>query len=293
MPGSPKSLALVWTAVLGGCADVVVETDISYDDRFAVAKLDVYAPPPRDTPRPAVIVIHGGGWREDSDRDYMGPHAERFARAGYVAFNIEYRGTPGDGAFPGAVQDTICALAFVRANAARWNVDPDRIASYGYSAGGHLASMLGVAAAAPVVAPDCAAGGTAPVAAVVSGAGPQDMRLFPEADAVVDFLGGGKDEVPETWTNASPIHHVAPGAPPYLFITGDDDWFVDIEHARAMKQALADAGTPSKLFVIPGGGHLFNRSPSGQAWDLTLSIDTPEAWAATIDFLDRTIGGDL
>src|SRR5690349_3783650 len=132
-------LPLLWTGVLGCTSDVVVERDISYDDRFDVAKLDVYSPPPRDLPRPAVIVIHGGGWREDSDRDFMEMHSERFAEAGYVAFNIEYRGTPGDGAFPGAVQDTICALAFVRANAARWNIDPDRIASYGYSAGGHLA----------------------------------------------------------------------------------------------------------------------------------------------------------
>ena len=286
-------LPLLWTGVLGCTSDVVVERDISYDDRFAVAKLDVYSPPPRDLARPAVIVIHGGGWREDSDRGFMEMHSERFAEAGYVAFNIEYRGTPGDGAFPGAVQDTICALAFVRANAARWNVDPDRIASYGYSAGGHLASMLGVATGAASVQPDCAAGGTGPVAAVVSGAGPQDMLLFPEVDATRDFLGGGKDDARATWIEASPLTHVAAGAPPYLFITGDDDWFVDVEHSRKMQSALDDVGTPSKLFVIPGGGHLFNRSPSGASWDITLSIDTPEAWAATIDFLDRNIGGDL
>jgi acetyl esterase/lipase len=283
-----KTLLPVWMVVLGGCADVVVETDIAYDERFAVAKLDVYSPPDRDAPRPAVIVIHGGGWREDSDRDYMTMHSERFARAGYVAFNIEYRGTPGDGAFPGAVQDTFCALAFVRANAARWNVDPDRIASYGYSAGGHLASMLGVATRD--IPSDCP---TDPVKAVVSGAGPQDMFLFPDAEAVNDFLGGDRDEARSNWIAASPIAHVRAGAPPYLFITGDDDWFVDIEHSREMKERLAKVGTQGKLFVIPGGGHLLNRSPSGASWDLAISIDTPEAWAATIDFLDHTIGGDL
>lgn len=285
-------LALVSTTVLGACTDVVVERDISYDDRFDVAELDVYSPPPRDTPRPAVVVIHGGGWREDSNRDFMEMHAERFAQAGYVAFNIEYRGVPGDGRFPGAVQDCLCALAWIRANAATYNIDPARIASYGYSAGGHLASMLGVAATAPSVQPDCAAGGAGPVAAVVSGAGPQDMLLFPEIDATTDFLGD-KDDARDVWIEASPITHITPTAPPFLFITGDDDWFVDIAHAKRMKAALAGVGVPSKLFIIPGGGHLFNRSPSGQSWDLTLSIDTPEAWAATIDFLDRTIGGDL
>jgi acetyl esterase/lipase len=286
-------LVLLWTGVLGGCTDVEIEHGISYDDRFAVAKLDVYSPPHRDAPRPAVIVIHGGGWREDSDRGFMGKHSERFAQAGYVAFNIEYRGTPGDGAFPGAVQDVICALAWVRANAATYNVDPDRIASYGYSAGGHLASMLGVAAGVASVQPDCAAGATGPVAAVVSGAGPQDMLLFPEVTELTDFLGGGKDEARATWIEASPLTHVAAGAPPFLMITGDNDWFVDIEHSRKMKRALEGVGTTGKLFVIPGGGHLFNRSPSGASWDFAISLDTPEAWAATIDFLDRTIGGDL
>lgn len=286
-------LALLWTGVLGGCTDVVVEHDISYDDRFGVAELDVYAPPRRDSPRPAVVVIHGGSWRESSDRDSMAAHSERLAAAGYVAFNIEYRGTPGDGAFPGAVQDCLCALAWVRAHAETYGVDPARIASYGYSAGGHLASMLGVAATAPSVQPDCAAGPTGPVAAVVSGAGPQDMLLFPSIDITEDFLGGSKDDARETWIEASPITHVASGAPPYLFITGDADLVVDVEHSREMQHALDEVGTPNKLFVIPGGGHIFNRSPSGSSWDLAMSIDTPEAWAATIDFLDHTIGGDL
>lgn len=295
MPDVPKlafRLGWLWTCVLGGCTDVVVETNIAYDERFSVAKLDVYSPPHRETPRPAVIVIHGGGWREDSDRGYMQMHSERFAGAGYVAFNIEYRGAPGT-AFPGAVQDTICALSYVRANADRWNVDPNRIASYGYSAGGHLASMLGVAARAPQVAPDCAWGATDNVAVVISGAGPQDMRLFPEVDAVTDFLGGTQREVPENYTAASPVTWVTPGAPPFLFITGDADWFVDIEHATKMKGLLEAAGTEARLFQIPGGGHLLNRSPSAASWDVTLSIDTPEAWAATIDFLDKRIGGDL
>jgi acetyl esterase/lipase len=241
----------VYPAVLGlGCSDVEVESDVSYDDRFGIAKLDVYSPPRRATPRPAVLVIH-------------------------------------------AVQDCVCALAFVRAHADEYGIDPARVAAYGYSAGGHLASMLGTAAGDPVVAPDCAAGKTGPVAAVVSGAGPQDMRLLPEVEVVTDFVGGTQAEVPQAYLDASPIIYVAPGAPPFLFISGDNDWFVDIEHSRRMQRALAEVGTESKLLAIPGGGHLFNRGASGASWDLELSIDTPESWAVTIDFLDRTIGGDL
>jgi acetyl esterase/lipase len=276
-----------------GCSHVTVEREVSYDDRFEATKLDVYVPAPRSAPRPAILVVHGGSWRESSGRDGMSEPAERLAEAGYVTFNIEYRGTPGDGAFPGAVQDVLCALAFVRTNAERWNVDPQRIAAYGYSAGGHLASMLGVAAGVASVQPTCASGSTGPVVAVVSGAGPQDLLLFDDADPLVDFLGGGKDDARATWVEASPISHVAADAPPFLFITGDDDWFVDVEHSRSMQTALASVGVTSKLLVIPGGGHVFNRSPSGQSWDLVPPLDTPSAWAASIDFLDRTIGGDL
>lgn len=237
-----------------------------------------------------MLVIHGGGWRSGFDRSGMADHAYRLAAAGYVAFNIDYRVTPEGGEFPHAVQDCVCALAYVRAHAELYGIDPARIATYGYSAGGHLASMLGTAAADPIVTPDCVSGGTGPVAAVISGAGPQEMALLPEVEAVVAFMGGTDAEVPERYRQASPISHVAPGAPPFLFISGDADWFVDIEHSRRMQGALDDVGTESRLLSIPGGGHLLNRGASGASWDFQLSIDTPEAWAATIDFLDRKIG---
>jgi acetyl esterase/lipase len=178
----------------------------------------------------------------------------------------------------------------VRAHAAEYDVDPTRIAALGYSAGGHLVSMLGAAADDPVVAPDCASGPTGPVAAVISGAGPQDMGLMPQVDVVTNFVGGTKDEAPELYIQASPLSHVAAGAPPFLFIHGDNDWFVSIEHSRRMQAALDAVGTETHLLEIPGGGHIWNDDGDG-AWDLEMSIDTPEAWSAMIDFLDHTIGG--
>jgi acetyl esterase/lipase len=223
----------------------------------------------------------------------MADHALRLARAGYVAINIDYRLVPNGGEFPHAVQDCMCALSFIRANAGAYGIDPARIATLGYSAGGHLASMLGTAASHSIVAPDCASGSTAPVAAVVSGAGPQDMALLPQVDVVIEFVGGTKQDAPERYVHASPISYVAEGAPPFLLISGDEDWFVDIEHSRRMQQALDNVGSETRLLSIPGGGHVFNRGTGGSTWDLALSIDTPESWAATIDFLDRTIGGDL
>lgn len=288
----PTALALaLCTVVLGGCSDVVVETDISYDDRFSAAQFDVHAPPPAAVPRPAVLVIHGGAWRDGIERSTMAAQADRLAGAGYVAFNLSYRLTPdGDGAFPHAVQDCLCALAFIRAHAADYGIDPDRIAAMGYSAGGHLVSMLGTAATDSNVAPDCAAGGTGPVRAVISGAGPQDMGLFGESSLVTAFMGGTIEEVPEKYILASPISYVNPGAPPFLFIHGDSDWFVDIEHSYRMRAALEAVGTETHLLEIPGGGHIWNRAADGGTWNFGLSIDTPQSWAASIDFLDRAIG---
>ncbi|MBV8761734.1 MAG: alpha/beta hydrolase [Deltaproteobacteria bacterium] len=279
----------MWLLVLTSCSNVVEQSDIPYDERYSADVLDVYMPPPAGVPRPAVLVIHGGGWTEGIYRSSLAPHAERLAEAGYVTVNIEYRLTPHGGQFPGAVKDCFCALAWLRAHAESLGVDPTKIAGLGYSAGGHLVSMLGTAAADPGVAPDCAAGPAAPLNAVVSGAGPQDMTLLLGATAVTDFLGGTKDQVPEVYAEASPITHVAVGDPPFLLVGGDNDWFVSIDHAHLMKKALDAVGTETRLFEIPGGGHIWNGA-DGQ-WELPLtSIDTPEAQAAILDFLDHTIG---
>jgi acetyl esterase/lipase len=281
----------VCTAVLGACTPVTVQTDISYDDRFPSNVLDAYLPPPASAPRPAVLLVHGGGWREGIYRASMASHAERFAEAGYVTINIEYRLVPNGGQFPHEVQDCYCALAYVRGHADELGIDPTRIAGLGYSAGGHLVSMLGTDRD-PIVQPDCAAGATGPLAAVIAGAGPQDMAAMPQVNVVTDFVGGTVETTPELFAQASPITHVAPGAPPFLFVHGDDDWFVDIDaQERPMKRALDAVGTRTRLVEIPGGGHIFNRGVDGGSWELPLtSIDTPESQAAMIDFLDTTIG---
>lgn len=197
---------------------------------------------------------------------------------------------PGGGEFPHAVQDCFCALAWLRAHASELDIAPDRIAGLGYSAGGHLVSMLGTAASAAVVAPDCEGAAAAPLDAVVSGAGPQDMMKLVQADAVIQFMGGTKDSVPERYLDASPLSYVAPGAPPFLLVHGNADYFVNIDdHARPMQDALRAVGTSVRLFEIPGGGHIWNNA--GGDWELPLtSLDTPEAQIAVVDFLDHTIG---
>jgi acetyl esterase/lipase len=285
--------ALALALALAACGDLVVEHDISYDDRHGAATtFDVYRPPASAGvgPFPAVLVIHGGGWSAGSRGD-LAAAAARLAGAGYVTINLDYRLVP-DGVYPNAPSDCLCALSYVRAQAARWAIDPTRIAALGYSAGGHLVSLLGVAADDPRLA-GCPSGPTGPVAAVVSGAGPQDLRTLGQGLGVgADFLGGTPGEVPDVYVAASPVTHVHAGAPPFLFIHGEADWFVPIAQSRQMAAALLAVGTPATLLTLPGGGHVWNRGVDGDTWQLVLtSTDTPEAWAAIVDFLDHTIGG--
>lgn len=283
----------MWTIVLTACGNVTETENVSYDPRFGSDVLDIYRPPPASAPRPAILVVHGGGWTEGIYRSSMANQAERFAEAGYVTLNIEYRLTPNGGQYPHAVQDCYCALAYARNHADELGIDPARIAGLGYSAGGHLVSMLGVDRE-PDVQPDCteATDTVAPLAAVIAGAGPEDMAALPQVSSVTSFVGGSVDDVPELYDAASPLSHVGAGAPPYLFVHGDDDWFVDFTaQEEPMQRALIAAGTATHLLRIPGGGHIFNRGVDGGSWELPLtSIDTPEAQAAMIDFLDRTIG---
>src|SRR5688572_22635069 len=152
-----RSLGFATVLLAGACTGAGVEEfrGVSYDDRHAADVLDVYLPDDGATGRPAVMYIHGGGW-SSGNRGHHADHARRLAESGYVAISIDYRLVP-DGAYPAAMQDTSCALAFVRAHADEYGLDPARIAVMGYSAGGHLVSLLGVATDEPDFIPDCAA----------------------------------------------------------------------------------------------------------------------------------------
>ena len=284
---------LALAAAIMACVDMVELIDVPYDERFGEATLmDVFMPGESDGAlageRPAVLLIHGGSWRSLS-KDGTRNDAIHLARAGYVTASINYRLVP-EAVFPENIQDVMCALAFFQAHADEYGFDPGRVAVMGYSAGGHLASMLGVASDLAEIQPDCMAGSPAPPRAVISGAGPEDMRLLPEVDSVIEFLGGTAAEVPEHYDLASPIQHVDAGEPAFLFVHGTGDLFVDIEHSRRMRDRLRDAGNSALLLELADGGHLVEAGVSGGHAEFTISTSTPEAWLAIFDFLAGTLG---
>ena len=116
------------------------------------------------------------------------------------------------------------------------------------------------------------------------------MAAMPRVYIITQFMGGFVEDIPERYAQASPLSHVTAAAPPYLFLHGDQDVAVVISQSRRMADALTAAGAEAHLLAIPGGGHLLNHG-ADPLWSTTAAIDTPESWAALIDFLDRTIGG--
>jgi acetyl esterase/lipase len=213
---------------------------------------------------PLVILLPGGGWSSGS-RASLDGEMQALARRGYTAATVEYRLTQAPrNIFPAAAADVRCAVRTLCRRAAEFHIAPRHIAVMSYSAGGHLASLLGVgASAAELDVGDCDWDATdVQVQAVVSYAGPQDLRVNgpytrEQAELVTNFLGVFPGDAPGVARLASPIAYVAAGAPPFLLLHGSNDPLVPVTHARRMRDALRAEGTPASLLEIPGVGHGF------------------------------------
>jgi acetyl esterase/lipase len=229
-------------------------------------------------------------------------HAEMrwLAARGYAAATASYRLTraPRD-VFPAAVQDARCAVRWLRTRGPSRGLDAARVGALGFSAGAHLASMLGVAADASALdRPARGAAGTegsclaAPdaspaVQAVVSVAGPQDLRVQgpytrEQARLVTNFLGVFPGDAPALAAQASPITYVGSRAAPFLLVHGTRDELVPVAHARRMRDALHGVGVPATALELPGVGHSF---PALDA------ADRPAVGCTTLAFFDRWLRG--
>ena len=233
--------------------------------------LDVYRPSSQELSVPAVIVIHGGGWTEGfADRSYVAPFAENLARAGYVAFNITYRlmnGEPGHNVWPTQLNDVQRAVRWVRANAETYGVDPERIASLGHSAGGQLASLLGVRETNDWSDPSAELYSSR-VNAAIDLSGDTDLTLpyFSAFDnqLIRDYLGGSLEEIPDVFREASPITWVNAETVPFLIIHSANDETNPVAHARALVATLNAASVETAYVELGHGGHMATAD-----WDIS------------------------
>lgn len=233
-----------------------VEENVAYAPGL---KLDVYKPADSGTgSRPAVILIHGGGWTS-FDKSTMRRMGQFLARSGFVAFAVDYRLFQGnENRWPAQLDDVQRSVRWVRANAAKYGVNPDRIGAFGHSAGAQLAALLGMEDTRDNS--DVAlAKYSSKVQAVVDASGPTDFTTEKDPEAIAffsNFLGADYSKHPEVWQNASPAFHVAKSNAPFLILHGTRDEMVPIAQAEELYDKLKAAGVQVS-FVKVEDAHTF------------------------------------
>lgn len=255
-------IALLFVAAARRNPELVVERNLVYGrGGGAELKLDLAMPKAGDGPFPAIVFLHGRGWRE-GDRQEMNHFIEGVARMGYVGVTVEYRLVPL-ARFPAPVEDCKAAVRWLRANAGEYRIRPERIGVVGFSAGGHLACMLGVTGEKDGLE---GTGGNpdqpSRVQAVVSFFGPTDFstRDWPrdlEREVIVPFLGASFADKSDVYQRASPITYVTKDAPPFLLFHGTEDELVPVDQSKRLAQKLKSFGVPVQLVLLEGEHHGF------------------------------------
>jgi len=261
-------------------AEIRVERDVVW--RTADGEqltLDSYLPATKRDGRPAVVLIHGGGWRT-GDKASLAQQGEQLAALGYVAVSINYRLAP-EHPYPAAVDDVQAAVEWLRdrEQVDTYGIDPDRIGALGGSAGAHLTGMLATLGKGSLE-------NGARVRAAVSWSGPMDFTTFgragtaltPEQQARVEakgsvplFLGCSPFDAAcaDIAAEASPITHVDETDAPLLLVNSDAE-LVPVEQAQVMDAALSDADVEHEVVIIPGSRHA--RALAPDVWDESVAF---------------------
>jgi acetyl esterase/lipase len=247
-------------------------------------KLDLARPKDGPGPYPGIVCIHGGAWRLGTPSflsttlpPLNGKSViENLAARGYVAVTISYRLVP-DAKFPAQIEDCKAAVRWLRANATKYNIDPDHIAACGYSAGGHLACLLGVTDKADGLE---GVGGhpeqSSKVHAVVDLFGPTDLTSpdwHPDAEAGVlaPLIGGRLKDQPEQFRRASPLCYIRKDRelPPFLIMHGTADPIVNINQSKKLVEKLQELGVKHRYIEMKGEGHGWFGTKLAETLDVT------------------------
>jgi acetyl esterase/lipase len=250
---------------------VKAERNIDYVGNGLVRqRLDLYIPDKPGGPWPLVVWVHGGAWQGGSKENCR---ALFLSTRGFAVASINYR-LIDSGPFPIQIEDCRAAIRYLRAHAAKYQIDPDRIGVWGGSAGGHLVALLGTAA--EETGWDRVGGNSetsARVQAVCDFFGPTDLvsmiearAFFPEQGPITRLMGGPPKEKLDVARKASPITFVSKDDPPFLIVHGDRDQTVPLRQSQILADRLKEAGVDVNLVVVKNGQH-------GQ-WGPTAEPDT-------------------
>lgn len=232
---------------------------------------DLYLPE-QSTPRPVVLMVHGGGWerRSREDMDWI---AEELASHGFAVLNIDYRFAP-DFTFPAQLHDLQVARTWLNQAADRYRLDTSEVSGFGFSSGAHLVALLAVVASTDSDLNQPHGGAGTALEAVAVGGLPSDLTAFNSGRLLRQFLSGTQQDIPETYRKASPISHVSRQAPPFFLFHGTMDSLVPIRQAEAFRDTLAEHNVDTELFRMHLRGHITSFLTAGDAVDAAIRFLT-------------------
>ncbi|HEY3280709.1 MAG TPA: alpha/beta hydrolase [Armatimonadota bacterium] len=265
-----STLGLACQAEAGGSSgSSVIHRDLEYVPKgHVLQRLDLYLPA-KGSRLPLIIWIHGGAFRFGDKGDDV---PTGYLSEGYAIASLDYR-LSGDALFPAQIEDCKAAVRWLRANAARYRLDPRRFAAWGESAGGHLAAMLGTAGATKQFDVGSNLRVSSRVQAVVDYFGPTDFLQMdahrPHDGQVHDaedspeslLVGGAIQKHPDKVAMANPITYITKSAPPFLIAHGDQDPLVPHHQSVLLVAALRKAGVPVTFRTAKGSSHGNLRDP--------------------------------
>lgn len=247
-------------------AGTVMHNNLSYaGDTLKRHNLDIYLPANAKGNMPLVIWIHGGAWKENdkfADMGYMKNTVKSFIEEGYAFASIDYRYST-DAIFPAQIQDCNQAISWLYKNAGKYGIDKNKFAVIGFSAGGHLASLLALSNNNKVK--QFTSDGKAvqfKIKAVIDFYGPSNfMALIPKieindpTDAVTSLFGATILERPDIATLASPTNYVDANDPPFIIFHGEKDQSVPYTQSVLLRSYLLRAKVPNELTIVPDAPH--------------------------------------
>jgi acetyl esterase/lipase len=249
---------------------VIFERNIEYANPYDQhLQLNLARPKETKGAMPAVLCIHGGGFRAGNREGHNGL-CLKLAQRGFVAATCSYRLAPKY-QFPAAVHDVKAAVRWLRANASKYQIDPARIGVTGDSAGGHLAQFLGVTAGVKEFEGDDGnPNQSSSVACVVNRYGPSDFtksygKSVDAAEVLPLWLGGDLQTARQRHVQASPLNWVTPNAAPTLILHGTEDKYVAYEQGVWMRDRLQACGVEVELLTLKGAGHGFKGADAEKA----------------------------
>ena len=218
-------------------------------------RLDLYYNPLSTKPTPVVLHIHGGGWNHGTKEGQTG--FSSYFKAGFAVVNVEYRLVQVATA-PAAIEDIRTALHYIKENAKKLNIDPDKIVIEGGSSGAHLALMVGLLENNRIFDTNCSSELGMKVAAIISNYAPSDLPSLLINSTLTNSLTkwlGDKANNSEFIASVSPLTYIKKTSPPVFIVHGNADKIIPYSQSVTLQKKLNETGVYNEFITVEGGGH--------------------------------------